>query len=483
MRLTAQDASFLYTETASGPMHGTVVAVLEGEVAFPDLFKHIETRVHLIPRYRERLAFVPFNLAHAKWVPDPDFKLENHVKQCKLGEGSTIEDGVEKALELGETLLNRSRPLWMTYVIEGVPGHTLMVSMAHHAMIDGVSGVDLSMILMDLEPDAPTPPPPEKPWEPGPMPGPLELVTEALTENLVALVETAISGTRQPDRERDELMRRGTEVMTRLMTQPVFQAPFNAAVVGPKRKVSWTKRPFSEFREIRRAFGGTINDAVLTVVTESAARYLKHHGEPVENQQLRLMVPVSVRREGEAGTLGNRVSAMYPVVPASPLDVTERLRLVREETERIKANKEPQALELLLESAPPVAPVAMAQTLLVGTPFDPTVLAARSPLPAPPRFGPRLPLYGFNFTCTNVPGVQVAQYIAGHKVVDTIGAMMLSGTLGYGVAVGSYNQEMFFSFTSDPRLLPDIERMRDGVDAAFQELLNEARSRNAAAAC
>ena len=191
---------------------------------------------------------------------------------------------------------------------------------------------------------------------------------------------------------------------------------------------------------------------------------------------MRIMCPVNVRREGESGTLGNRVSAMYPTLPAWPMKVEERLGTVIEETHRLKANQEPQALELLQETSPYIPPVAMAQTLLVGSPFDPTAVAAQFPMPPIPRMGTRPPLVGFNFTCTNVPGVQVPQYIAGHKMIATYGTLMLSGTLGFGVVVGSYNQRLFFNFTSDPRLLPDVELMRSGVEDAVAELLALARS-------
>ncbi len=480
MRLSSQDASFLYGETAAGPMHGCGFAVLDGEIPYETVFQHIERRLHLVPRYRERLAFVPFNLAHARWVDDPAFKLENHVKRHVLPAGTSLESAVEKGLELAEPLLDRGRPLWMTYVLEGVRGRTVMLSLAHHAMIDGVSGVDLSTVILDLQRDAAPPPPPAEPWAPAPSPGPLELLGEALRENLAALASYAppiLGGSPRENTERAELLRRANAVMTRLMTVPVVGTPWNASLVGPKRRLAWIRYELAEFRAIRSAFGGTLNDVVLTVVTEAAARYLRAHGESVEGQQLRVMCPVSVRREGEQGTLGNRVSGMFPTLPAWPMPPVERLRTVSEETDRLKRNLEPQALELQMESAPPIAPLAMAQTLLVGTSFDPTAWLARMPLPVPPRFGPRAPHFGFNFTVTNVPGPQFPLFLAGREVIDMPAAIMLTGVLGYGVAVTSYNQRLYFSLTSDPRLMPDVDRMRDGVDEVFRELREAAREK------
>lgn len=481
MRLTDHDASFLYGETASSPMHGAAISVLEGEVTFEAIFAHLEARIHLVSRYRQRLVFVPMNLAHAKWVDDPDFDLAKHVKPYSLtGEAKTVEDAFGEILELAEQMLDRSRSLWLMYVVEGVPGHTLLVSLAHHAMIDGVSGVDISTVLMDLEPDALPPGPPNEPWEPESLPSPVELWSEALQHNLGEMMKTARIRPRDATRER--LLQRGTEVMTRFMTQPVMTAPWNAGIVGRKRSLDTTHYDFARFREIRRALGGTINDIVLAVVTESAARYLNAHAEPAENAYLRIMCPVSVRREDEGGALGNRVSAMYPMLPAWTMSMSERFATVIEETERLKANREPQALELLMESSPYVPPIAMAQTLLVGSPFDPTAAAAQFPAPVLPSFGPRPPLVGFNFTCTNVPGVQVPQFIAGHKVLHIYGTLMLSGTLGFGVVVASYDQRLYFNFTSDPRLMPDVELMRTGVEDAFAELLDLAQTKSAALA-
>ena len=477
MRLTTQDASFLYAETASGPMHGAGILVVEGEVPFEEIYRHIEARLHLIPRYRQRLVFVPFNLAHAKWVDDPDFKLDHHVQRHPLPPGTTLKRGLEIALELNQPLLDRTRPLWTFHVLEGVTGHTLLLQNAHHAMIDGVSGVDLSMVLLDLDPDAPPPPPPERPWSPEPIPTPLELASEALSENLQRFAVPGSGPLAPPDADRTELLQRGTEVMARLLAEPIVLAPWNAGLVGPKRRLAWTRHDFGEFREIRRAFGGTINDVVLAVVSESAARYLKVHDESAEGQSLRIMCPVSVRREDEHGALGNRVSAIFPRLPAWPMDIVERLEFVIRETQAIKANREAQALQALQESVPDLAPVAMAPSVLVGSPLDPTETAARFPFPVLPRLGPRPPFFGFNFTCTNVPGVQVPQYIAGRRVLYTVMAIMLGGTLGYGVAVGSYNKELLFNFMGEPRLLGDVELMRLGVDEAFGELLEAAKKR------
>jgi len=478
MRLTESDASFLYTETASGPMHTAAIFVLEGELSYEAVLENFNARMHLVPRYLQKLAFVPFNLAHPKWVDDPQFDITNHLVRHSVAPGSSVEEAVDSLLVVNEQLLDRSRPLWMTYVVDGVPGKTLLLQQVHHAMIDGVSGVELTMILFDFEADAPQPPPPKESWTPRPEPTPMELITEAMRENMDDLVDQ-VSRTQPTDSKSLALLQNAGKAMSRFFTSPAIMAPWNAGVVGPQRKMRWTRKGFSEFREIRRAFGGTINDVVLAVVSEGAARYLDHHNEANEGKYFRIMCPVSVRTEDEQGALGNRVSGIFPMLPAWSMNVLERLKVVCLETDQIKQNEEAQALTLMNETSPSVPAMVMAPALLVGTPFDPTAMAARFPAPLIPKLGPRPPYFGFNFTCTNVPGVQVPQYLVGHSVEYMLGILMLSGSLGYGVAVGSYNQQMLFGYICESRLMPDIEIMSDAVEGAFEELLAEAREVNA----
>lgn len=477
MRLSEQDAGFLYGETASGNMHTASILIIEGELSHETVLEHMRARMHLVPRYMQKLAFVPFNLAHPKWVDDADFNVENHVKPFSVALGATLQEAVDELMELNEAVLDRGRPLWMCYVVDGVPGKTLILNQVHHAMIDGVSGIDLLMILFDFEPEVKAPPPPNQPWQPEAEPGHLELLTEAVRENFESMVEE-VQRPWPTDEKSRSLLANATKAMSRFVSEPAVLAPWNAGMVGPKRKMRWTIHPFSEFREIRRAFGGTINDVVLAAVTEGAARYMAQHDEDTGGRPLRLMCPVSVRTEDEQGALGNRVSGIFPALPATPMPILERYHAVLAETESIKRNEEAQALTLMNESTPSFPAALMAPTLLVGTAFDPTSFAAQYPGPVLPNFGPRPPYFGFNFTCTNVPGVQVPMYIAGHRMETMLGVLMLGGPLGYGVAVSSYNQEMVFAMIGETRLMPDLDTMADAVESAFTELLAEARKIN-----
>ena len=482
MRLTLADSGFLYGETASGPLQTAGISIIDGEVPFERLYAHVAARLHLVPRFRKRLAWVPLNLAHPKWVDDPEFALENHVVHHPLPEGTTLQDAVDAAVELNEGLMDRSRPLWKYIVITGVPDRTLLLQQIHHAMIDGASAIHLSTVLLDYQADAEPPPPPKTEWRPEPAPSASELVTEAIKENMESFARSnPLSGFSQNGggEGAGSLLSRATKTITGL-TRPAITAPWNAGLLGPKRKMRWSTYQFGDFRQIRSVFGGTINDVALTIVSEGAARYLAQHEEASANRSFRIMCPVNVRTEDESGALGNQVSAIFPMLPAWPMDLEERHKRVCEETARIKEAKEAQALTQLQESGLSMPAMIMAPLQLVGTRFDPTAWSARHPAPVLPRLGPRPPLFGINFVCTNVPGVQVPQYIAGHEVLEQTAIMMLGGNMGYGIAVTSYNQQMILNYTCETRLLPDLENMVEFNESVFAELLNASQGSAAA---
>lgn len=478
MRLTETDASFIYMETASSPMHISSIYVLEGEVPYEDIFKHFQARIHLVPAYHRKLAQIPFSLGHPTWVDDNSFDLRNHVIHHELPQNSTLEEGVDKGVELNEAMLDRRHPLWRTVIISGVPGKTLLLQQSHHAMIDGASGIDITAILYDLTPDAADPTPPDEPWQPLPEPSPSALISEAMQENFHNFANTDPLKVFNTSSEIRDRLRKATEIFTRFMTRPAITAPFNAGMVGPKRRVRWLKRPFTEIREIRRHLGGTINDVVLAVVSEAIARYLEHHKERVDHRFMRIMCPVNVRTEDQKGALGNQVSAIFPLLPASSMSCTDRLSAVITEMQRIKQDEEAQALTVMQDNMPDFPPIAMAMTQLVGTAMDPTAMAARAPLPIMPSFGYRQPNMGINLVCTNVPGLQVPQYICGAEVTDTIGLLVLSGNIGLSLTILSYNKQLFFNFISEPRLLPDLEIIVANADSVFDELLSTAREQD-----
>ncbi len=266
MRLTQSDASFLYTESASGPMHISSVYVLEGELAFEKVFQHFASRIHLIPSYRRKLAQVPMNIAHPEWVDDPDFDLKNHVLAHRLPEGTTLEHGVDAAITLNEPILDRAKPLWSVYVISGVPDRTLILQMTHHAMIDGASGIELTTVLYDFDAKgANSEPPPKEPW----VAQPAADAVRSCSRARCATTWTRLANSRpvaafRNVAEQEALLRKAFGVFSRFTSRPAVTAPFNAGMVGPNAQVALDEDVrSSEIREIRRGLGGTINDVVL----------------------------------------------------------------------------------------------------------------------------------------------------------------------------------------------------------------------------
>jgi len=480
MRLTDHDASFLYTETPSTPMHGVSIVVVEGEIDFDTIFAHIDSRLPRIPRYRQRLAFVPFSLAHPQWVDDAEFDLANHVQPTELQVGATIDDAIEQILQLAEPLLPRNRPLWSMRIVSGVPGHTVLAHLAHHAMVDGASGVDISQILFDLQPNPPSQGANES-WQPAAVPSGVSRATEAIRENTELFAERVNRIQKSFNSESGELVRRATESMTRFISEPVYGAPWNRSLVGRGRAFRFFKVPFVDIRRIRNRLGGTVNDVALTIVVEAAARYIKSKGEEVGGRHLRIMCPVNVRREDEHGTLGNRVSGIFPVFDAIVMPAVERLQQVRWETEHIKQNREAQALQLLTELMPPMPFSPVLDDSATGGPFgapalnfatfNPISFLAQFAPPIVPSYVANLPMAGFNFTCTNVPGVQTTQYLAGHKIVDQFAVLMLAGNLGFGAAILSYDQSLYFNLVCNPRLMPDLDLMLQHVETVYHELM------------
>lgn len=478
-RLSTTDAAFLYTESVSGPMHISSVIVVDGELEFDTVFNHFEARIHRVPSYRRKLAQTPLNVAHPAWVDDPDFDLRNHVMHRRVPEGSSLQDGIDEAIRLNEPMLDRDRPLWAVYVVTGVKDRTLLLQATHHAMIDGASGVELMAIIFDFDKDY-DPGEADKSWQPERQPTAVDLFNTAMTENIAKLQRTDWSRFLPQfggdDGDSQKLLGRAWQVVSSFLSKPAITAPFNAGIVGPNRRLRHMMAPFGEIREVRRALGGTINDVVLTVVSEGIARYLADHGEHADDGMMRIMCPVNVRTEDKKGALGNQVSAIFPMLPARSMAVSQRLTTVISETERIKSGQEAQALTLVQESAPEPWPVALWPAQLVGGPLDPTALAARMPAPKLPD-SIRPPNPGLNFVCTNVPGAQVPQYLCGHEVLEQIGVLILAGNMGLGVTILSYNKQLVCSFISDPNLLPDVERIVGHCEDAFQELLTEARER------
>lgn len=473
-RLSAQDASFLYGESRSGPLHIGAVATFEGPIDYDEALARVGARMHLLPRYRQRLISAPLNIANATLRDDPEFDPRNHIKNHSLPDGTDEKGLMRAAMREFEPMLDRSRPLWELHLFGGLENdRSAALWKIHHCLVDGVSGMEMLNTMLDLRADAPDPEPPQERFKPAPPPG----IAKSFVTALIDLVQERINEARAAAEMLEdplgaaERLTATANIAGRMMdmfSRPIAATPWNAGLVSAQRSLTFLKVSFGELRAIRNALGGTVNDVVLAVLGEAAARYLAHH-RTGNKHPLRIGCPVNVRRDAENGALGNRVSMMFPETPAEPMDVCERLRSIARETMRIMRRREPQALELLISASGLIPPGAIAPwaALMTGTMDAAAKLSAIAP-GLGRLFAPRAA--GINFIATNVPGAQVPLYFAGRRMTGMIGCVPLAGNLGYNVATLSYNHNLFFGMTAEPRLMPDVERMRDYAAEAFGEL-------------
>jgi diacylglycerol O-acyltransferase len=484
-RLTSQDATFIYGESRNGPLHIGSISFFEDEIAYPELMQHFESKLPLVPRYRQRLIPVPFDIDHAAFEDDPDFKLENHVKLHQLPEDASEEQLIEAAMAVFSKPLDRNRPLWETHLFNGFKGNRSVIMWSiHHCLVDGVSGMELLNVVMDFRPD----PPAEtgsnlEPWSPGSLPSRLRRVLGATLDRAQEQVDSMRRLSRLAPNFRLLVKDLGSDAsaaarLARQMMRPIAATPWNAGLVSQERTLAWLRTSFAEIRAIRAAFGGTINDVVLTMLSEGAARYIRdHHAQP--GAPFRIGCPVNVRHDDENGALGNRVSMMFPEMPAEPMDPVARLKLVTAETQRIKEAGEPQALERLMSYSESAPPAFVATLCAIATTAIDAAVSFQRILPWARRAV--LPL-GINFIATNIPGSQVPLYLAGHRMVDYVGLLPLGGNLGFGVPIISYNQNLYFTMMAEPNLMPDPDRMKSLVEQVFEELKQAAVAQSVPAA-
>jgi WS/DGAT/MGAT family acyltransferase len=475
-RLTDQDATFIYGESRNGPLHVGALSFFEDEITYEELIRHYESRLPLVPRYRQRLVPVPFNINHATFEDDPDFKIENHVKLHQLPADTSEAQLIEAAMAVYQKPLDRSRPLWEVHLFNGCKNRSLLLWSIHHCLVDGVSGMALLNVVMDFRPDPPATESNPAPWSPKPLPGPLQQVMDAAFDRAQEQIESMRRLSRVDFRSAE---RRATaDTLAKLgerMARPIAATPWSAGLVSQERTLAWLRTSFGDLRAIRTAFGGTINDIVLTMLTEGAARYLRDH-DVKPGAPFRIGCPVSVRREEESGALGNRVSMMFPELPSEPMDPVARLKLVAVETQRIKEAEEPQALAGTMSSGSTISPVI---TAMLGGIISAAMDAAVSLQRILPSQGRRPgQAQGISFIATNVPGAQVPLYLAGHRMADYVGLLPLGGNLGFGVPILSYNQNLYFTIMAEPNLMPDPEHMKSLVGEVFEELKRAAVTQN-----
>ena len=479
-RLSSQDAAFVYGESYHGPLHVGCITYFDGRIDLDEFVAHLEARMHLLPRYRQRLAFVPLNLAHATWEDDPEFNVRNHVHWHSLPPGTEEQQFLKAAMEVFAPMLDRGRPLWETHLFRGVDGYrTAIIWKMHHCLVDGVSGMELLSASLDLRPDSP-PAELAKPFRPARLPGPaksLMLGILDIVQNRLEEARRAAEFAEKPFAAAERLARTAYIAgrMVQMLWRPIVAAPWNARLVNAGRSLNYLKLSFNHLRAVRTALGGTVNDTVLAILSEAGARYLAYHRFDTRGAPLRIGCPVSVRRQGERGALGNRVSMMFVECSSAPMAAEERLASVIRETTGLKNTGEAAALELLVEAGDWIPPALLGLSSILTTGAVDAAVRLGQALPGISRLF-ALPPLGINFIATNVPGAQIPMYLAGRRMTSMIGCVPLSANIGYSVAIVTYNQEVVFGLMAEPTLMPDLDRMRAYAAEVFEELMSAAKT-------
>ena len=355
--------------------------------------------------------------------------------------------------------LDRAKPLWETWLVQGLEGNRFaLISKTHHALVDGVAGVDLATVLFDAEPDPPKLPYEGEPWQPQAEPSSLDLAARGirgLVRTPFELAGRAASAATRPA-ETLETTREALEGVGEIAwatLNPAPATPLNVEI-GPHRRVMFLREELEDFRLVKNAFGGTVNDVVLTVVSGGLQKWLRSRGTRTEGLELRALVPMSIRSDADRGAMGNRLAAMRGPLPVYVEDPVARLRVVRAAMDGLKESKQAVGAEVL----------ASVQNFTL-----PTVMAQASRL----NFSTRL----FNLLVTNVPGPQFPLFVLGRELQDIFPIAFLPRNHALAVAIMSYNGSMDFGLLGDYDAMHDLEEFGAMVDDSLGELLDAAKKR------
>ncbi|MGH9184838.1 MAG: WS/DGAT/MGAT family O-acyltransferase [Acidimicrobiales bacterium] len=458
-RLSGLDASFLYLETPSGPMHVAGLAVFDPSTApggwsFDKAKAHYEGRLHLAAPFRRRLVQVPFGLHHPLWIEDPNFDLDAHIRRVAVPGPGGDRELAALAAQLMALPLDRSRPLWEMWVIEGLEnGHIALLTKVHHAAIDGVAGNQIIVATLELTAEGDPVPPPDEEWLPERVPRDVELLGYAVN----SLARQPFRVARAAVRTADTALRLRRQNREPGLAPP--PAPFSAprtslnTAITSHRSYAFRTLSLSAVKEVKNAFDVTVNDVVLALCAGALRRYFDERGEVLEGP-LVAMVPVSVRTTDQAGTAGNRVSSMLCSLATDIDDPALRLAAIHEGTKRAKQQQEAIGADLLQNWAEFAAPgVAGAAARL----YSRTKMADR-----------HRPL--FNVTISNVPGPPFPLYSAGARLVGNYPLGPIADGGGLNMTVLSYQDNLDFGLLACADLIPDPFELTDGLADALEEL-------------
>lgn len=455
-RLSALDVSFLYLEDATTPMHVGGVLVFappEGGFDYDQLVALVEHRIGQVPRFRQKVVQVPGHLSNPVWVDDTDFDIHYHVRHSALPKPGSDGQLAELVARLMSRRLDRHRPLWEMYCVEGLSGGRFaLISKTHHAMVDGISAIDLSQVLLDADPEAP-----EKPaelWMPDPPPSQAGLVVGALRD--LARRPSAIADTVRiaaQDARTLAGVATGLLATARLATRSVPNGPLNVQS-GGQRRYAVVRTALDDYRRVRSRHGGTVNDVVLATVAGALRGFLMSRGEPVGGSTVvRAMVPVSVRTAAEAGTLGNRVLPYFVELPVGEPNPVLRLSRI---------SYAMQAHRPYSEASQTVG----ARALIRLSGFAPPTLHALGARAAG-SFARRF----FNVVVTNVPGPQQPLYGAGAEMLEVFPAVPLAKGQALSIGLTSYHGGVFYGLNADRDAMSDLDVLPGLITESLAELL------------
>jgi diacylglycerol O-acyltransferase / wax synthase len=458
-RLTALDSAFLHLENNStAHMHVASVMVFEGKAPTPqELVDHVLSRLHLVPRYRQRLAYVPFGQGRPVWADDPHFNPRYHIRHTALPRPA--DDAALKRLagRLFSQRLDRSKPLWEIWLVQRMSGGRFaLIAKTHHALVDGISGVDITTVLFDAVPDHPVAPRAPAPWTAKPLPGPAKLLGEALLERSTVPAEMT-RGTRALLRAPRKALSQVKDALASIgattvagINAPAPPSPFNVDI-GPHRRYTFLDADLARFKAIKDSLGGTLNDVVLASVSLALGRYLRNQGYETKGLVLKAMVPISVRSSSQRGALGNQVAAMWAPLPVGVQNPADCLGQIVRSMEDVKKSRQAVGAQVL--------------TNLAGF-APPTILSQAARLQARQPF--------FNLVVTNVPGPQFPLYLLGRRLRVLYPVVPLARRQALGIAVMSYDGHLGYGLLGDYDALPELEALALDVKWAIASLARAA---------
>ncbi len=430
-------------------MHVASTSIFEGPAPTHAEFRdHIASRLHLVPRFRQKLRFVPFDQGRPVWVDDPHLNLDYHVRQSALPAPGSEEQLRNLAARIFSQQLDRSKPLWELWLVEGLRDDRFaIIGKSHHALVDGVSGVDITTVLFDLDAEPQGSPSSSPPWLARPEPTDLKLLGDAWRERLTSPPEI-VRGVRAALRGPRQVLRgvgATSKVLGAGMAAP--SSVFNVEI-GPHRRFAITQADLAELKRVKDAHGGTVNDVILSIVSGGIGKYLRARGHDTEGLELRALVPVSVRAAEEHGALGNRISAMMAPLPVWSEDPVERLHVVSGEMGDLKNSGQAVGAEILTKL----------------TDFAPSTIASQAARLQPAqRF--------FNLVVTNVPGPQFPLYVLGRKMESIFPMVPLARRQALCVGIMSYNGQVNFGLIGDYDGMTDLDSFALDLEAATAETI------------